>query len=305
MANTFGTKFTDILATESLLALENLYPEIMRFYMGFSSQPVAANQKIKTNVFGLGAAYDASSGYTAPDFADTAVEVAASNHYSASFAYTQAELDDLAYDIKARAGLLAGALMKPIFDELLDQCVEAEMDDRVVLASAYDVDTIGAIRRDMNKAGCPLEGRVGIVDSDVAYTLMTDTRVTNVDTWRPATDYFENAPMAFKIHGMTIYEYPAFKAGTDNKNAVFLSPGALVGAIAPPQDSNLPDFPSAAPAQVWARLVSAAPQSGGSGITALMRENRKEDGGFQCDLTVRFGFEKGDVNRGFIVEETE
>jgi len=301
MANTLGTKVGTLIAQRTIDYLREMLPPALRYYVDFGNEGAVYNQTTTARIPAVGAAYDASSGYSAPDVTDTDRSVQVNKWKSASFAFTVAELNGTTRNlVEEHAPLLANTLATAFLADLAAVFVTAAgYNDTEEAATAYDKDTVRAARKRLNVAKAPPTGRVAFINADAYEALTGDARVVSIDNNPSAHNQFVEAPSRLRVGGFDVQEYPNLPDNSQDMNGVFMAPGAVIGVTGIPNDANLADFPSDAPATAMVRRI-AAPMSEDSliNIPLLLRETKTQAGGFQMDLTMIYGFAKGQTACG-------
>lgn len=301
MANTLGTLAPDIVAQRTLDFLKEMFPPVLRMFVDFTPQEVKLNQSILTRIPTVAAAYDASSGYTAGDVSDTDVTVTASNFKAASLKFSATEMSKTSRDLVDEHAIgLANSLGEDLLDVMVALFVNANYSNRTVeTAVNYDDGTLRAIRKALNVRKVPQMGRLGIINSDAFEALSGDTLITTQDSNPRAQQDFSAAPMSLRARGFDIIEYPQLPANAEQLNGVFLSPGAMIGAVGIPADSNAEGMFPGAPNVASVRPVTDPD----TGLTVLQRMHKTANGGIQMDLAWVFGFAVGNGTLGQLVQE--
>ena len=182
-----------LISTEILMdvlqAFKKRIPAINRMGTDFRADSLKLNQTYKAHIAGLPtiATYDTSTGYKNGAVAArtllTDVSITVDNHKHVPLKWTH--LDNIKdkkskYDqVISNAGYV---LAKAVIDDILGGVTEANFSVESIYSVANsDLDALEAINADMNKKGAATEGRVGIINSDVATVLGADTRIASRD----------------------------------------------------------------------------------------------------------------------------
>lgn len=294
MANTLGTGAGAIIALRTIDYLKEMFPPALRAFVNFSDQRIKKGQALTTRTVAVGAAYDASSGYSATDVTDTDKSVTASNFKAVTSKFTPNELSSTDRDlIDEHASAMANELGKDFWDVLCALVVNANFSNNNTETNAnYDDDTIRKQRRLLNARNVGLRNRIGIVNSDAWEALTGDSTVITTDSNPAAHEQFSLAPMSMRQRGFEIFEYPNLPTNSENLNGFFMAPGAIIGATGIPKDANEEGFWEDVP-----RNASVVPRTDpDTGITLLERRTRHEDGSASLDLAWVFGLAAGDAN---------
>lgn len=311
MANDYGTLSVPILAQRVLDYLHMFFPPVMKMYIGLTDQQVYLNQEVKTSIPIPGAAYTpdltAENPYTAPEVDATPVSVTASTVIANSLNLTVADLSKTPRNLAEEyapgvASELGVAIVKKFFEAIDSTNFTLEHEES---AANYDDDTMRRLRKLAGLKRWPVIGRMGIINGDAFEALTGHQVLTDISAHKGSGELIEVGLDRVNLRGFELIEFPEFDlckdAAETDLNGVFMSPGALVAALAVPMDSNLPGFSSSAPASVKAEIVTD-PETG---LSILSREHRKAGGGYQIDFAVIMGVSKGDANRLYRVIEAE
>lgn len=302
MANALGTKVTTILALRTIDYLREMLPAALKYYVDFGNQNAVYNQSTTAHIPAIGAAYDASSGYSAPDVTDTARTVQVNKWKAASAAFSVAELNGTPRSlVEEHAPLLANTLATALLADLVAVLVDADYNSTTVAGASHDYDTVRGARKRLNVAKAPTVGRMALMNADSFEALTGDSRIETTDTNPSAHNQFVEAPSRLRAAGFDIQEFPNMPGNSEELESVYIAPGAVMGVTGLPNDSNLADFPSDAPANAKVSRIMPADEPGVAGIPLLLREWRKGDGGYQVDLTAIWGFAKGQTACGEII----
>ncbi len=304
MVNTLGTLAPSLVAQRTLDYLKEMFPPVLRLFINFTPQQVLLNQSINTRIPGATAAYDASTGYTAPDVTDVDVPVTATNFKAASVKFTAAEMSSTNRDlVNEHAAALANSLGADLIDQLCALFVDANYPLASLRTSedavGYDDVTLRGIRKKMNSRKVPSLGRLAIINSDAFEALSGDSLVTTIDSNANAHDDYALAPMRLRARGFEIIEYPQLPANAIDLNGVFLAPGGIVGAVGVPADANAAGMFDGVPNVAQVEVVTDPD----TGLSVLMRLHKNSNGGIQMDLAWVFGFAKGNTNLVELVTE--
>lgn len=295
MSNDLGTLSPSLVTMRVIDYLKEMFPPILRMYIGFSDQRALLNQTITGRIPGASAVYNAATGYTPQDVTDTDVPVTADKFKATSIKFTPAEMSSTNRNLvdehaAAAANVLGAQLMDDFFAIVL---AAAFPNSTAEDAANYDDDTVRAIRKAFVNRKVPMMGALGVVNADAWEALTGDAPVMTVDTNPAAQEMFQLGLNRTRQRGFEIFEYPQLPANGESLNGVFLSPGGIVGATGIPRDANEAGFWDDAPANALVR-----PQTDpDTGITLLERRVRGSDGSAQMDLAWIYGFAKGDPAR--------
>lgn len=304
MANDLGTLAPSLVAQRTLDYLKEMFPPVLRMFIDFTPQRVLLNQSINTRIPGVTPAYDASSGYSAPDVTDTDVPVTATNFKAASAKFTATQMSSTNRDlVDEHAAGLANSLGQDLVDVMCGLFVNANYPlaslRTLMDAVNYDDVLLRAVRKKLNLRKAPAFSRLGILNSDAFEALSGDSLITTLDSNPSAQDDFQLTPMRLRARGFDMIEYPQLPTNSIDLNGVFLTPGAMVGAVGVPADANapgmFPDVPNVA------RVEEVTDTD--TGLTLLQRLHKDSNGGIQMDLAWVFGFAKGNPDCVELVTE--
>ena len=179
---------TEILM-DVLQAFKKRIPAINRMGTDFRAESLKLDKQYTAHIASLPtiATYDSSTGYkngaTAARSLLTDVSITVNQHKHVPLKWTH--LDNIK-DKKTKYDQVIGnagyVLAKAVIDDVLGGVTEANFSVESVYSVANsDLDALEAINADMNKKGAATEGRVGIINSDVATVLGADTRIASRD----------------------------------------------------------------------------------------------------------------------------
>lgn len=225
----------------NLEAFKTLVPILPRFSTDFSSGLAVKDESIIAHVLSVPTVqdYDATNGFkvNAANAEDLMTDVTVS---MSRLRHTPIKVDYLtAHTSKKNLHLAAAesgyALGKDIVDYVLSLVTAANVTNATVRSAANsNLDTLETIRTAMNNKKAPVSGRVGIVNSAVAQTLATDSRVASRDYYgqlNGAAGY----RVFLNIAGFdAVYEYPDVPANSINLSGFFTArTGVIIAARTP------------------------------------------------------------------------
>lgn len=303
MANALGTLAPSLVAQRTLDYLKIMFPEAFRLFVNFTNQPVLLNGTITTRIPGSTAAYDAAGGYTAPDVTDLDRPVVVNKFKAASVKFTAAELSSTQRDlVNEHAAMLANQLGVQLMADFCALFVEATYTN-VTDSDAVDYDDalLISVRKKLNSSArnAPQFGRLALLNGDAFAAIQGDPLVTTQLSNANAQEDYALAGGMIRARGFEIMEYASLPSLSEGLNGVFLAPGAVVGAVGVPMDSNMAGMFDAAP-NVAAVEVVTDPDTG---LSLLQRLSKTANGGIQMDVAWIYGFAKGNIKCAELVQE--
>ncbi len=298
MSNTLGTLAPSLVAQRTLDYLKQMFPPVLRMFIDFTPQRVMLGQTITTRVPGATDAYNVeTAGYVAPDLTDLDVPVVTNRFRATSMKFTTAEMSSSNRDfVNEHAAGMANKLGSELIAHLCSLFVTANYPFaslRTTIASASFADaTLRGIRKKLNNRSAGQLGRIGIVNSDVFEALSGDARVVTLDSNPNAHEDFATANSSLRMRGFDIFEFPALPNNSVAVNGVFLAPGAVIGAVGVPMDSNAPGMFPGVPNVVAVDYVTDED----TGLSLIQRLHKDSHGGIQMDLAWIYGVAKGNTN---------
>lgn len=295
MPNALGTLNAAIITQIALESLKTKILPISRLVTDFRSTGAKFNQDVTTRIPGVGAVYDASSGYTAPFTADVDATVTLDNHKAASMKFTSSELsstnrnlaaehiDDATNKLAAEATLALLTLLN----------TAATFTNGQVLADAsHNDDGLRSIRKNMViRNGQMGTNPTGLINATAYETLTGDDVVIETAGGGDGTN--RTGMLSTIKRGFEIWEVPQFPTAS-NGLGVYLEQGAVCGVFNVPTDANQAGFADDVP-NVAKVDVEVDPE--GTGLALMHRSHKTANGDFQVDLTWMYGFAAGDVSR--------
>ena len=287
--------------------LKEAIPPVIRMYIDFSDQRAKKGQTITTRIPGVGAAYDASSGYTPADVTDVDRSVTASNFKAASALFTVSEMSSTNRDlVDEHAAPLASTLAEDLLAQFYAVLVDANFTNATTEAAAdVDDDTARLVRKKLNNRNAPRMGRLGLLNGDAWEAFTGDSLVTNNQSSPSANQTVSLAPDTMLHRGITWFEANSLPGNAENLIGAVLAPGSIIGATGVPRDANEDGFADWAdvPKNAAVRVVSDIDEAGeGTGISLLERRTRKDNGNAQLDYAWIFGFAKGQVPSAELIQ---
>ena len=219
-------------------------PFLGRIASDFTAEPLKKGQTAIAHVASRPSVidYDAAEGYgesaaeTSSLFADRSVVINRHKHVPIKLSYLSTLTDQK--DVYNHAIMEAAAsLGKAVVDDGLALALDANFSQKTIETVANtDRDTLGSIRKAMNKVGALTTGRTALVNSDVFESLAADPRIAS-------SDYYGQQPgeealgMLRNVAGFgQILEYPDLPANGENLTGVALDPRAMCIKTGIPND---------------------------------------------------------------------
>jgi hypothetical protein len=171
-------------------------PLLSRVASDFTAEPLKKGQTAIAHVGSRPSVidYDASSGgygqssaETSSLFSDRSIVIDQHKHVPVKLSYLSTLTDQKAV-YQAAINEAGKALGKAIVDDGLAKLLAANFSKSTIETVANtDRDTLGKMRKEMNKAGALTSGRTAIVNSDVFESLETDPRIASKDYYGQQT----------------------------------------------------------------------------------------------------------------------
>ena len=260
----------DELSSDMLEAFKVMFPFLGDFSTDFSSDSAQLGDTI-TATIGLVPTvqnYDATTGYKANAAEskalaeDVAVTLDRHRHVPTKIDYIDA--------ISAKKDLYrmavaerAFALGKDVVDYIGTLILAANFSENSIYSTANsDLDMLINVAGDMNAVGASPFGRIGIVNSAVAATLMADSRIASRDFYGELGRGNSGYAVFRGVAGFeAIYEWPSLPANAQNLTGFFATKEAVVlGARVPSKIVN----PSASMERI---AITATPSDPATGLT--------------------------------------
>lgn len=131
----------------------------------------------------------------------------------------------------------AYALAKAVVDDVLAKALAANFSQETVIdAINYDRDTLGGVRKAMNKKGANPRNRIGIVNSDAFEALDSDPRIASSDYYGQQTGGSSLGVLRSVAGFGEVFEYPDLPANGESLNGFFFDPRAVCIKTGIPND---------------------------------------------------------------------
>lgn len=188
--------------------------------------------------------FDAAEGYgesaaeTSSLFADRTITINKHKHVPLKVSYLRAISDQKEVYNRAIAEA-AAALGKAVVDDGLALVLDANFSQSTTETHANtDRDTLGAIRKAMNKLGAPTQNRFAVFNSDAFESLDADSRIASRDYYGQMTGGSALGILNNVAGFQQVIEYPDLPTNSENLSGVALAPDAMVVKTGIPQDSE-------------------------------------------------------------------
>ena len=222
------------------------FPMLEKFSHQFTDQGLKKGQTAIAHISRIPdvSEYDAAKGYGGADttanaktlYDDVAITVTEHPHVDLSISYINS-IADQKHLYEEAINNAAFAIGRDMVQKILGLFVADNFSHSTeVDAIDYDRDTVGGVRKDMNKAGASPMRRIGIVNSDAFEGLDADPRIASRDYYGQQTGG-SSLGMLSNVAGFeAIYEYPELPANGELVNGVFVDPRGVSFVTGIPND---------------------------------------------------------------------